>query len=493
MREYDGVFEGLAATLAEERRHGVRGVAEEDDPAAEVSLEGRRQVVEVVVQQGFGRCPVDERRDRVVPVAEVLLQVRLEVGRAGAGPGDVGDEPVDVAAGQREHADLGAGGEGGAQPGARVVGDAAERHAAAVDGLGVMWEERLPDRAADAVRGDDEVGPDFAAAEADDAVFGHFGDFGAGAQALRGKCVAQAGDEVGPVDAGERPPVDFSETGRVPPGDPPSAAVTEPALVLGDEVFAEVDAEFVEAAQGIRPERDAGADVAELFGLFENGDAPPDPTQPDRGPQPGDATADHHCSHDSSSTGVEDSTPVECGFVERLPMIGDAAIEVIAAEGLRGLTHRAVDRRAGLPLGSTSYYARTRAALLSLTFARILELDQVAVSSGGLAESIAGYVAEALGPGRTRMLARYELALEATRRPELREQYDSGGAVIRGAAAELLSAAGSPDPPRHAGLVVDWMEGTIFGVLVGASGLPSREALVTGAREILTGIGIGSA
>lgn len=174
-------------------------------------------------------------------------------------------------------------------------------------------------------------------------------------------------------------------------------------------------------------------------------------------------------------------------------MIGDAAIEVIAAEGLRGLTHRAVDRRAGLPLGSTSYYARTRAALLSLTFARILELDQVTVSSGGLAESIAGYVAEALGLGRTRMLARYELALEATRRPELREQYDSGGAVIRRAAAEMLSAAGSPDPPRHAGLVVDWMEGTIFGVLVGASGLPSREALVIGAREILTGIGIGSA
>lgn len=174
-------------------------------------------------------------------------------------------------------------------------------------------------------------------------------------------------------------------------------------------------------------------------------------------------------------------------------MIGDAAIEVIAAEGLRGLTHRAVDRRAGLPLGSTSYYARTRAALLSLTFARILELDQVAVSSGGLAESIAGYVAGALGPGRTRMLARYELALEATRRPELREQYDSGGAAIRRAAAEMLSAAGSPDPQRHAGLVVDWMEGTIFGVLAGASAAPSREALVTGAREILTGIGIGLA
>jgi hypothetical protein len=176
--------------------------------------------------------------------------------------------------------------------------------------------------------------------------------------------------------------------------------------------------------------------------------------------------------------------------VDRLSVIGDAAIEVIAAEGMRGLTHRAVDRFAGLPVGSTSYYARTRAALLSLTFARIVELDQAPAPSGGLAESIAGYVSEALGAGRTRMLARYEFALEATRRPELRAEYDSGGALIRRLATEALAAAGSADPPRHAALVVDWMEGTIFGALAGASVTPSRASLVMSAREILAGIGV---
>ena len=175
----------------------------------------------------------------------------------------------------------------------------------------------------------------------------------------------------------------------------------------------------------------------------------------------------------------------------RREVIGDAAIEVIAASGMRGLTHRAVDQAAGLPAGSTSYYARTRAALLSLTFARILELDQVAVLPGDLAESIAGYAYEAVTLGRARMLARYEFALEATRRPELRAQYDSGGVVIRRAAVELFSAAGSADPVRHAGLVVDWLEGTIFGALAGASAPPSRESLVASAREILRGIGVG--
>jgi hypothetical protein len=181
--------------------------------------------------------------------------------------------------------------------------------------------------------------------------------------------------------------------------------------------------------------------------------------------------------------------------VERLEVIGDAAITVLAADGMRGLTHRAVDRAAGLPVGSTSYYARTRAALLELTIARIVELDRVDVppTAGGPAEFIAGYAHEAITSGRTRMLARYEFALEATRRPELRAVYDEGGLLIRRQAASMLAAVGSADPERHATLVVDWMEGTIFGALAGTGSLapPTLEALVASAREILAGIGVG--
>ncbi|MEV7099278.1 TetR/AcrR family transcriptional regulator [Amycolatopsis sp. NPDC051045] len=180
--------------------------------------------------------------------------------------------------------------------------------------------------------------------------------------------------------------------------------------------------------------------------------------------------------------------------MERRDVIGDAAIAVLAAEGMRGLTHRAVDRAAGLPAGSTSYYARTRAALLELTIARIVFLDQASPSPGGdLAEFIAGYAHEAITSGRTRMLARYEFALEATRRPELRAVYDEGGLLIRRQAAAALAAAGSADPSRHARVVVDWMEGTIFGALAGTGSLapPTLESLVTSAREILAGIGVG--
>jgi hypothetical protein len=161
---------------------------------------------------------------------------------------------------------------------------------------------------------------------------------------------------------------------------------------------------------------------------------------------------------------------------------------------MRGLTHRAVDRAAGLPVGSTSYYARTRAALLELTIARIVVLDQASPRpSASLAEFIAGYAFDAITAGRTRMLARYEFALEATRRPELRAAYDEGGLQIRRHAASVLAAAGSPHPERHARVVVDWMEGTIFGALAGTGSLapPTLAELVASAREILAGIGVG--
>ncbi|WP_410673227.1 TetR/AcrR family transcriptional regulator [Amycolatopsis sp. cmx-4-68] len=162
---------------------------------------------------------------------------------------------------------------------------------------------------------------------------------------------------------------------------------------------------------------------------------------------------------------------------------------------MRGLTHRAVDRAAGLPVGSTSYYARTRAALLELTITRIVALDRVDAEPppGTLAEFVAGYAFEAITSGRTRMLARYEFALEATRRPELRAAYDEGGLVIRRRAAEVLASAGSPAPERHARLVVSWLEGTIFDALAGTGSLtpPTLAALVESAEEILAGIGVG--
>ena len=168
----------------------------------------------------------------------------------------------------------------------------------------------------------------------------------------------------------------------------------------------------------------------------------------------------------------------------RVAQIGDAAIELLAARGMRGLTHRAVDEAAGLPPGTTSNYARTRAALIELALNRMGELEAAEVGalmaqSGapadlrGYAELTARIITHSVTAARRRMLARYELALEATRRPELRAAYDQAGRMYREQATALLAAAGSPDPARHARLLVTWAG--IVGVNV-AQAMSQRES-----------------
>ena len=49
----------------------------------------------------------------------------------------------------------------------------------------------------------------------------------------------------------------------------------------------------------------------------------------------------------------------------RRRQILDAAVTVLATQGWRGLTHRAIDRAAGLAEGSSSAYYRSRSALQS--------------------------------------------------------------------------------------------------------------------------------
>jgi hypothetical protein len=188
----------------------------------------------------------------------------------------------------------------------------------------------------------------------------------------------------------------------------------------------------------------------------------------------------------------------------RTRQVADAAITVLADHGARGLTHRAVDQAAGLPPGTTSNYARTREALLTLTLTRIAELDlaegAARVAGSGLADDVAQMVHQwIIEPGRRRrFLARLELAFEATRRPELRAAYDEMGRGFRTEAARLLAAAGSAYPERDAWTLIAWVEGTAFYALAGAGGaavpsLAELRAQVTALLASLCGDDAGAA
>ncbi|EXU69428.1 TetR family transcriptional regulator [Streptomyces sp. PRh5] len=191
----------------------------------------------------------------------------------------------------------------------------------------------------------------------------------------------------------------------------------------------------------------------------------------------------------------------------RAELIADTALALLAERGMRGLTHRAVDEAAGLPLGSTSNHARTRAALLKAAVRRlaqreaeVLAPDEMpgpagAVPNGtdpvaGPADALALALHRSLTTQRDLLIARYELALEATRRPELREFYDATGRGFREPLEAMMTALGSTEPRRHARSLVAWCEGLMFSCAAGADhdAVPDRAALRTGFEELLRGM-----
>lgn len=108
----------------------------------------------------------------------------------------------------------------------------------------------------------------------------------------------------------------------------------------------------------------------------------------------------------------------------------NAAIEVLAKEGARGLTFRAVDQEAQVPNGTASNYFANRDDLLRQVAehihvrlapgARRLAETLAAPPDKSLVERLLRDLLERLQVDRTGYLALLELRLEATRRPELR-------------------------------------------------------------------------
>ncbi|MGW6690920.1 TetR/AcrR family transcriptional regulator [Streptomyces sp. NPDC054961] len=161
---------------------------------------------------------------------------------------------------------------------------------------------------------------------------------------------------------------------------------------------------------------------------------------------------------------------------DRRTLIADTAIGLVAAVGLRGLTHRAVDGAAGLPAGSTSYYFRTRTALIGACYRRLAELDLEDLGEAPAPASDRDAVAGALGAllyrwltvGRARQLARFELSLEAARNPELEAALHGAGLGARARAAAILAGLGAERPQESAELMVAWTDGLLYDRLAGA-------------------------
>ncbi len=153
----------------------------------------------------------------------------------------------------------------------------------------------------------------------------------------------------------------------------------------------------------------------------------------------------------------------------RRDRLADAAIELIAREGARGLTHRAVDAQAGEPPGTTSRYFRTRDALLrgaverirDLHFADLAAAPRGPVDPAAIGDHLAGTVHNALTRNRSRHLAVLELFLESTRRPELRAALAATRTAQIALMRDIHGAAGIDLTERQAAMLVTTITGLV--------------------------------
>ena len=153
----------------------------------------------------------------------------------------------------------------------------------------------------------------------------------------------------------------------------------------------------------------------------------------------------------------------------RPQIIADAAIRIIAREGLRALTHRATDREAGLPPGSSSYYVSKRAALLQLVGQRLAERSMVDLhrffeslahaepqeSRDGRVHQLARLIADFADSLLARpddMRARYALAMDFLEADPLSDLLSSRSPLLADSfarAPELLRRFGIEATPAH--------------------------------------------
>ncbi|HEU4336331.1 MAG TPA: TetR family transcriptional regulator [Nocardioides sp.] len=158
-------------------------------------------------------------------------------------------------------------------------------------------------------------------------------------------------------------------------------------------------------------------------------------------------------------------------MTDRRTLLLDAALELVGTQGMRGLTHRAVDAAAGLPPGSTSNHFRTREALVLGIVERFIvreramatgPRDDVDPTPEGVAAAFGRFVDRALGPDRMVTLARYAILVETAQNPTLREGMAVGADQVDTWALELLTRAGSRDPQRDLGVLANYVTGLVL-------------------------------
>ena len=175
---------------------------------------------------------------------------------------------------------------------------------------------------------------------------------------------------------------------------------------------------------------------------------------------------------------------------DRPVRIADAALQLIAAAGLHAVTHRAIDARLELPPGTTSYYARTRAELVTRALDLLVERYNETMVDFPLArihtdeEAIQVVVATTtlMESREADQIAHFVLLIDLRHVPDLHaliNAHSPGQVRIEALAAQLIRQCGIPDAEEHARGLVAVLVGLMLARLAGGSDVSIEKTVRT--------------
>jgi AcrR family transcriptional regulator len=156
--------------------------------------------------------------------------------------------------------------------------------------------------------------------------------------------------------------------------------------------------------------------------------------------------------------------------------IAQAAMELVAEGGSHALTHRRIDRRLGLPEGTTSNYARTRRDLVLMVIQRVADIAHLrppnAVPPRSIAEAVEQLTAafEDVVARAVDIRARLALQMDSWADPDLRALRTTRSpvrATVLDQARETLRHLDVPELDQRAIDLVGIMNGLFYDRLIG--------------------------
>lgn len=183
----------------------------------------------------------------------------------------------------------------------------------------------------------------------------------------------------------------------------------------------------------------------------------------------------------------------------RTDRVTRAAVEVLGLKGAAGLTHRAVDRHAELPEGSTSNLFRTRDALVGAVCRFLTEhdlatlakaesrFDAVPITHADAAAELARIVSRWSDQEAVLTAARLEIFLIARRDPRLAAQLDQVRQNFRDRTGEWLERL-EPGGGRHAAFLMAVIEGLTANQLLHASNRMGGEEITSSLESTLRSV-----